>query len=532
MELSELGKNPISSDKPGGEDVRFEPEYEALENEIQKLSSPTSSEGIDWGKVLTLSQDILGGKSKNLLVACYMCVSLLNAKGLQGFADGVHVLREMLENFWDTMFPPKKRMRGRINAIEWWVEKTDAKIEGLNTEKWPQEKYDRFVKDLNAIDAFLGDNTEDAPILRSLNDRLSSLVEVDVPPPEPPADEPAGQPSVETPSEETGSKPPEAAVEQAAPAPPPPPAAPVQPQEADMGEDAGKLVKQGLDTLGKAASQLIKKDTVSAVPFRLNRIVAWLSVENLPPATDGKTLIPPPDEQVVSSLHSLYQTQNWRDLLQAAESRVRQYLFWIDLSRYTAEALEQLRYNDISETVCSETVSYVNRLTGIEKLGFADGTPFADAETKEWLRELAQQQGGADVSTGSGGSKVEQFVEQELAEAQKMIKENKLPAALNNFREKLNQASSSRERFIWEIGLCRLLLRAKLPQLVIPYTHKILEMLDTYKIEQWEPALAVEGLTVVLSGLKLQEEKKDEELIRSIVNRVAAINPARVLDFL
>ena len=534
MELSELGKSPISADKPCGEDVRFEPEYEAIESEIQKLSSPSSSEGIDWDKVNTLSQDILGGKSKNLLVACYLCVSLLNVKGLQGFADGVHVLREMLENFWDTMFPPKKRMRGRINAIEWWVEKIDAKIEGLDTEKWPQEKHDSFVGDLKAIDAFLGDNTEDAPILRSLNDRLSSLIEVEEPPEAPPAEGPAGQPSVETPSEETGSEPSEAAVEQAAPAPQPPPpqAAPVQPQEAGTDEDEGKLIKQGLDTLGKAASQLVKKGTVSAVPFRLNRIVAWLPVENLPPATDGKTLIPPPDEQVVSSLQNLYNTQNWRDLLQAAESRVRQYLFWIDLSRYTAEALDQLRYNDIGEIVCSETFSYVNRLTGIEKLGFADGTPFADAETKEWLRELGQRQGGPGASLGSVGTEVEQLVELELAEAQKMIKENKLPAALNTFREKVNQAASSRERFIWEIGLCRLFLRAKLPQLVIPYTHKILEMLDTFKVEQWEPALAVDGLIVVLSGLKLQEENKDEELIRSIVNRVAAINPARVLDFL
>ena len=94
MELIELGKNPISESSPAGEDVRFESEYEELENEIVKLSSPSASEGIDWEKVEELAGTILGQKSKNLTVACYLSIALLQNKGLDGFATGVHVLRE------------------------------------------------------------------------------------------------------------------------------------------------------------------------------------------------------------------------------------------------------------------------------------------------------------------------------------------------------------------------------------------------------------------------------------------------------
>ncbi|MBN1290598.1 MAG: type VI secretion system protein TssA [Candidatus Latescibacteria bacterium] len=529
MDISELGLLPISENNPSGDDVRYEPEFEALENEIQKLSSPSSSEGIDWNKVISLSSDILGGRSKNLLVASYLCIALINVKGLQGFADGIHVLRGLLENFWETMYPPKKRMRGRTNAIDWWVEKVDAIIENKEVEKWPSELRTSFADDLHAIDTFLGENVEDAPILTTMNERILALVEIEKAPELPSVEEPSGEVS----REKVDAAPAESKEKETViPDAPPPTLKSVQTQEADTGEDAEKLIKQGLDILGKAATLLIKKENLTSVPFRLNRIVAWLPVQNLPPVSDGKTLIPPPDEQIISTLRNMYQTQKWRDLLQAAESRVRQFLFWIDLSRYVAESLEQLRYPDICSTVSSETLNYVNRLPGIEKLAFADGTPFADVETKEWLRTLIQQHGTAGASTGPGGSEIEQLVEQELAQSQKLIKENKLPGALSGFKNKVNSAASSREQFIWEIGLCRLLLRAKLPKLVVPNSLKILEMIDTYKIDEWEPALAVDGLTVVLSGLKLQEDNKDEELIKKIIDRIATINPARVLDFI
>jgi type VI secretion system protein VasJ len=111
MELLELGKNPISESSPAGEDVRYEPEFEALENEIGKMTSLSATEGVDWSKVAKLCHEILSDKSKNLMAAIYLCVALLETEGLSGFANGVHVLRELLDNFWDTMFPPKKRMR-------------------------------------------------------------------------------------------------------------------------------------------------------------------------------------------------------------------------------------------------------------------------------------------------------------------------------------------------------------------------------------------------------------------------------------
>ncbi|MFA6412761.1 MAG: type VI secretion system ImpA family N-terminal domain-containing protein, partial [Syntrophales bacterium] len=116
MARRDLGKTPISEDSPAGQDVRNDPDFEALSREIEKMSSPTLSGTMDWNRVLQLSEDILTNKSKDLLVLSYFSVALLKTAGLRGFALSVKILRESLEAFWEDMFPVKKRMRGRKNA--------------------------------------------------------------------------------------------------------------------------------------------------------------------------------------------------------------------------------------------------------------------------------------------------------------------------------------------------------------------------------------------------------------------------------
>lgn len=50
-----LGKIPIRSKHPEGTDIRFEPEYEEIQIEIDKISSLTQTGATDWNKVNKLS---------------------------------------------------------------------------------------------------------------------------------------------------------------------------------------------------------------------------------------------------------------------------------------------------------------------------------------------------------------------------------------------------------------------------------------------------------------------------------------------
>ncbi|MFA6414298.1 MAG: type VI secretion system protein TssA, partial [Syntrophales bacterium] len=414
--------------------------------------------------------------------------------------------------FWEDMFPVKKRMRGRKNAIEWWQEKISTDLRDLTTQKWPKQERDAFLEDINAIDAFFAENMEEAPLLLPMINTIAGLVET---------------------IEETPA--PEAALPQQTPGIPRESGAPAQsarPVAFDPAEtDTDKLLNQGLDLLGRAATLLIQQDPLNILSFRLNRIAAWTAVTALPPATAGKTLIPAPDGQIVSALENLYQSHSWRDLLDAAESRVRQFLFWLDLSRYVTEALGQLGQQDGSDAVSAETCQYVKRLTGMERLAFDNGTPFANEETRIWINSINRQIPSGGDAAGGDETDIRQVVEKQVQEAEKASRDNKLPAALGAFTDKLNHTRSARERFIWQFGLCRLLLQVKQPRLAAPHLKELLQTMEMYRLEQWEPDMAVEVLSTVLTGLRLQAGQSDESLQETVLNRITTLDPVRAMEF-
>ena len=515
MATLDIGKAPISESSPTGQDVRNDPDFEALSREIEKMSSPTLSGTMDWNRVLQLSEDILTNKSKDLLVLSYFSVALLKTAGLRGFAGSVHILRESLEGFWEDLFPVKKRMRGRKNAIEWWQEKVSADLRDLTAQKWPKQEHDGFLEDLNAVDAFLADNMEEAPLLLPMINAVAALVETIE---EAPAPEATLPPAAPGPAEGASARAPLAGTARAVA---------VDPTETN----ADKLLSQGLEIIGRTATLLIQQDPLNTLSFRLNRIAAWTAVTTLPPATAGKTLIPAPDGQIISALENLYQSRSWRDLLDAAESRVRQFLFWLDLSRYVTEALEQLGRQDSSEAVAAETCQYVKRLTGMEKLAFDNGTPFANEETRVWINGLNRQQSSGGGAAPGSETDILQVVEKQVEEAAKASRDNKLPAALGAFTDKLNHAPSARVRFIWQFGLCRLLLQVKQPRLAVPHLKDLLQTLEMYRLEQWEPDLAVEVLSTVLTGLRLQTGQSDESLQETVLNRITTIDPVKAMEF-
>lgn len=511
MDLIDLGVKPISDANRAGEDVQYDPAFEELEAEINKMYSPTAASSLNWDKAVQLASAILAQKSKHIMVASYLSLALLKTRGLDGLEESLRMFRKLLENFWPVLFPPMKRMRGRKNAIEWWVEKVQADLQNRQPVRWPAERREQCLGDLQAIDSFLGVNLEEAPILQPLLNRLGTLIEV--PPPEP------------------------AAVPVAAPAPTPAasaalaPAAPAIETGADQGPE--RLLRQGLELLGRAAGGYRAQEPLTALPLRLARIAAWSAVLTLPPAADGKTRVPPPDKQAVAAITNLYHAASWAELVKAAESRIGQFLFWIDLSRYSAEALEQLGRADLAAVVAAETAEFVRRLPGLERLSFSDGTLFANDDTRQWLQTISRPSGEAPARPSAADSnRLDEQVEAQTAEGMKLIRDNKIASALDAFSAKITTASSIRERFLWELGLCRLLVSAKKTRLAVPYIQEILSMLDAHRIEKWEPELAVEALTTAFSGLRQQADKKDEKLLDDVLNRIAALNPSKALDLM
>ena len=521
-EHADLGKAPVSEALPAGADLAAEPLYEQLSVEIKKLSSPTAEGSLNWTTIQNLAVEILSTKSKHILVACCLSIAWYHTAGWHGFAEGVRVVKDLLLTYWEQCYPEKKRMRGRRNALVWWKEQIDRLIETSENEQWDSGARLALLDALGEIDRFLGEQMEDAPLFRSTIQAISARIT------ESPAraPEPAPHPSG---GEESAPRPPAGGEARPLAAPSESgqrkePAAPVDnvPPE--------KNFARGCEFLRLTATQLLQNDPFHPLAFRLNRIVIWFPLDTLPPASDGATLLPPPDGQLIASLRQLAASGNWPGLVQAAEAQVRQHLFWFDLSRYVAEALCRLGKELASEGVAYETWLLTRRIPGIEKLTFNDGTPFADQATRDWLKELhpgPAASGKPATPAGQGG----QEPTEKLAQAQELAQDNQLAEALQLLRQGMQTAGSGRERLLWTMGFCRLLCRQQHAALALPFSETLLAQLDHHGLEQWEPDLAEEALAVAYQVLRLQgKDAEGGQRMNAVLNRLALLNPARALD--
>jgi type VI secretion system protein VasJ len=299
----------------------------------------------------------------------------------------------------------------------------------------------------------------------------------------------------------------------------------------DSNTDASAMLEHGLSILGKSASGLRKKNLYQPLPYRLSRITAWATLDKLPAATGGKTMIPPPDDQIISAITGLYDSGNWEALADSCEGRVRQFLFWLDLSRYVAESMEQMNHPEVARVIEAETALFVQILKGIEKLSFSDGTPFADAATLEWIKQLNSKDAGKIDTGDTGGTDgINQIISQQMSAAQQLIKEKQLDKALMLFQDHLSKAKSERERFLWKTGMCQLLINSKQLKIAASYIDDILENINKFNLETWEPENTINALSLVLTGLRLQKNNQQEQLIETVIKRISMLDPVKALQ--
>ncbi len=67
-----LVKDPVATDNFAGNDVRFSPEFEALERELAKAHSLHEHTPVDWSMVQQQSEVLLRDQSRDLRVAAWL----------------------------------------------------------------------------------------------------------------------------------------------------------------------------------------------------------------------------------------------------------------------------------------------------------------------------------------------------------------------------------------------------------------------------------------------------------------------------
>lgn len=536
MEQQDLGITPVSPGKPAGNDPGYEPEFEQLQAEIDRLSAPSADgQGVDWDKIIALSTTILTTKGKHLQTAGYLAVALMKKNGLQGLGVGAKVFSDMVITFWEDLWPAKNRMRGRVNSIAWFKEQVQGFVSEFTTDAaFPKEFVDGLAKSFDSLDAFLADKVPDAPSFRELA-RFASMLPVEEAAPDPSAG--ASADASAAPGQAAGTGQGSGAGAQAAAAPGQaarpaaqtaarPAAAPSKPAAPASSDDPESWAKFAQQQMIAAAGVLLAKNVTDPRAYALSRCGAWLSVDGPPPAEKGQTMIPAPDSAILGALGQLVAGDQFEEAARQAESLLPAYLFWFDLSWVSAQALESFgaKGKAALEVVKAQTGQYAARLKGVENMTFSDGTPFARPATKAWLKTI--EPGAASPgSTAVEGS----VLAKTMAEADTLAASGKFLDAVTALQQALAQTHSGRERFDALIAMSSILSRAGRPDLAGPNVDELLGLIDQYKLEQWEPDTALRGLLAAYEVLSLDTTDEGKGRARLVLARVARVNPAAAM---
>lgn len=544
MDDTGIGKTAISDDAPAGIDCRYEPLFEELQAEIDKLGSPSATGGINWSRAATLAEDILTKESKDLLVASYYSVAHIHTDGIPGLGTGFQLFTELLETFWDTMFPKKKRMRGRVAAVEWWVEKSESALEQLNLQAIDATLQETLLADCRQLSTLVQELFPDPPSINGLC-RIIEAIPVNAVPNtpepetvvEPTPPEPVAETEIEQPPEPAPTPTPEPPKPAAPTSPPPPPAEPVPQHPVGSTDEAVKAIQSLHEGIKRAALVLVEHDLTNPLGHRALRTALWADIESLPQAVENKTLIPAPEPHILSILQDLAASGDWYNLVVAAETHFADYIFWVDLQRYAAMGLEQLGrpYEMAHDAVCQETATFLNRMGSITNLQFADGQPFADEATQEWCQNLGGGSGGMELGTGLGGgdegaSEETALLQGAIQKTEELIKEKKLTAAVTLLQKGLQEAHSARQAMQWRLLLVQTLISGKKAEIGLAHCEKLFAEAHYYRLEQWEPEQALRIYTTFYHCLKKCSSKLFKERGQEILEKIAALDSAEAIQ--
>lgn len=502
IDLDTLGSVPISENSPAGEDARYEPEYATLLAEIEKLSSLTAGSAIAWPVVMDSASFILRNKSKDLLVSCYLGVALVEVQGLAGLPAGLRVLTDFATHFWETGFPAVKRMRGRVNALDWWRERiSNALSTAGDGSNLPADLCTRIEQELTALDTAIGEVMPDYMPLRDLREATRRL----------PVEPVAVAPQIEAapiepigPIGPIGQDAPVAPGAQAAQAAPSPShtAATTTPKPAPVAtptltDDASKLNAQFMDFALNYAFAGHAINPADPLPWQALRLGVWGKLNASPPAEGNTTFLPAPDMDRKPFLEQQTRPGNPpATLLSAAlnaENLFPAAMFWLDLQRIIHEALSLLGsdYRSAAQAVRTGVTDLLARCPGLADKTFADGTPFADAGTREWLATF-------DDSGASGASSLSTRqtlpTDSAIAEAEATCLAGDLAGALRILDNALLRTVNGAARLPLRLAQCACLRRSSQWAGAAALADALVEELDRRDLSTWNQQLALDIL--------------------------------------
>jgi predicted component of type VI protein secretion system len=125
-------------------------DYVLLEAEHQKHLS-LYGEKPDYALILQKSIGLLAQGSGHFLVIISLCNALLQTREWPGFVEGLSLLNRLCKDEWPHLFPGPERLKGRIQMLDWLVERWRQFMATHPTQSLSLDFLLKINTDLNAL---------------------------------------------------------------------------------------------------------------------------------------------------------------------------------------------------------------------------------------------------------------------------------------------------------------------------------------------------------------------------------------------
>lgn len=510
---------PISAAAPAGEEARSTDEYDLVSSELDKLTNISAATPIDWGLVAQHGANILATQSKDFMLAAWVSAAWMERHGIQGLQAGLELHAGLIEQYWQNGFPPLKRLRGRRNALTWWLERAQTWLENNPPPPLEAANHTAMVDAATRIDQGLAENDPESPPLSTFVRQLKNL---DVLPEvedaaaadaggaqaqnEPNSSEgvadagaAATSPTAAGGRQEAGAAAPAAG--NGNPAPARPPSAPIPAASFAPVQDLGSLnditaaLQPVTEHLAHIGSALLEINRFQPLLIEINRFAARATILELPSSNGGNTPLMPPPVAIADAFSTITGSGNAEGIVAFCESRIAAFPFWLDLDRESARGYGMLGEQGAAmrKAVIKNVLAFVERLPGVELLNFSDGTPFAGEETRQWLAECRAAQGGGGAQDAFGALH---------AQAQAAANDGRHDEAMQLYQSFIQDTRNRRDQFRARTALAELLLNAHGDLDPMPLVQPLIDDCTANGLAEWEPELIARAWQTIIKACR------------------------------
>jgi type VI secretion system protein ImpA len=452
---------PISEDKPSGDDLKYfkapqdqVPFFDKIRN-ARKMEDTgpmgkweRESTPADFGLVAKWTSDALANKTKDLQLAAWLTEAWIYKEGVKGLTAGLDLCRELLNRFWDSIYPELDEgdAEPRAVSLDWIgsyfdpakgsspifaLRSVPLTSAGYSWFKYQESRtigYEQEVNSNPARKAFRAAAIKEGKVIPEVFDKdfegtkkavykeleadlktavvsLSALDAVchekfqEVAPSFTPLRKALEEVSnvvhilllKKLQKEPDPVEPePKAEAEAKEEAPAEAAVAPALQQQLEIGQlESGEIKTEAQAILHiVAAAQFIRRQTPSSpAPYLLLRALRWGELRG---AGDVKQAdLPAPQAEVRKSLRTAAAAGNWKAVLEAAEGAMGNPCGrgWLDLQRYSIRASTELGFAAAAKAMRSELKSLLADFPELTKATLNDDTGAANPETLDWLKQ-------------------------------------------------------------------------------------------------------------------------------------------------